>query len=130
MEFFMEKKIVQTSNAPAAVGPYSQAVKTESLVFVSGQIGLVPETGAMVEGGVEVQAKKCLENLRAVLEAAGSSMENVVKSTVFLADINDFAAVNTVYGEFFRSDPPARACVQVSALPKGALVEIEAVAVS
>jgi 2-iminobutanoate/2-iminopropanoate deaminase len=130
MEFFMEKKIVQTSNAPAAVGPYSQAVKTESLVFVSGQIGLVPETGAMVEGGVEVQAKKCLENLRAVLEAAGSSMENVVKSTVFLADINDFAAVNTVYGEFFRSDPPARACVQVGALPKGALVEIEAVAVS
>ncbi|MFO8089034.1 MAG: RidA family protein [Desulfatiglandaceae bacterium] len=125
----MEKKIVQTSNAPAAVGPYSQAVKTESMVFVSGQIGLVPETGIMVEGGVEVQAKKCLENLRAVLEAAGSSMENVVQATVFLADINDFAAVNTVYGEFFKSDPPARACVQAAALPKGALVEVAAVAV-
>ena len=126
----MEKKIVQTSNAPAAVGPYSQAVKTESMVFVSGQIGLVPETGVMVEGGVEVQAKKCLENLQAVLEAAGSSMERVVQATVFLADINDFVAVNTVYGEFFKSDPPARACVQAAALPKGALVEIAAVAVS
>jgi len=124
----MEKKIVQTSNAPAAVGPYSQAVKTESLVFVSGQIGLVPDTGLMIEGGVEDQARQCLENVRAVLEASGSSMEKVVKATVFLADINDFAAVNAVYGEYFRSAPPARACVQVGALPKGALVEIDAVA--
>ncbi len=124
----MAKKIVQTSDAPAAVGPYSQAVKTDSLVFVSGQIGLVPETGLLAEGGVEIQARKCLENLRAVLEAAGSSMEKVVKATVFLADINDFNAVNTVYAEFFDSEPPARACVQVGALPKGALVEVEAVA--
>lgn len=124
----MEKTIVRTSKAPAAVGPYSQAVKTESLVFASGQIGLVPETGQMVEGGVEVQARRCLENLQAVLETAGSSLENVVKATVFLVDMSDFAAVNSIYGEFFRSEPPARACVQVAALPKGALVEIEAVA--
>jgi 2-iminobutanoate/2-iminopropanoate deaminase len=124
----MEKTIVQTSNAPAAVGPYSQAVKTESLVFASGQIGLVPETGQMVEGGVEVQARRCLENLQAVLEAAGSSMQNVVKATVFLVDMSDFVAVNEIYGKFFRTNPPARACVQVAALPKGALVEVEAVA--
>ncbi|HDR14024.1 MAG TPA: RidA family protein [Desulfobacteraceae bacterium] len=124
----MEKKIIQTSNAPAAVGAYSQAVQAGSLVFASGQIGLVPETGLMVEGGVGAQARRCLENLRAVLEAAGSSMEKIVMATVFLADINDFATVNEVYGEFFQVDPPARACVQAAALPKGGLVEIAAVA--
>ena len=124
----MEKVIVQTSGAPAAVGPYSQGVKAGSLVFVSGQIGLVPGTGLMIEGGVEAEARQCLENVRAVLEAAGSSMGRVVKATVFLTDMADFATVNGVYGEFFPSDPPARACVQVPALPKSALVEVEVVA--
>ena len=124
----MEKVIVQTSGAPAAVGPYSQGVKAGSLVFVSGQIGLVPGTGLMIEGGVEAEARQCLENVRAVLEAAGSSMGRVVKATVFLTDMADFATVNGVYGEFFPSDPPARACVHVPALPKSALVEVEVVA--
>lgn len=124
----MQKTIVQTSGAPAAVGPYSQAVTAGSLVFVSGQLGLVPGTGLMIEGGVEAQARQCLENLKAVLDAAGSSMGGVVKTTVFLADMADFAAVNGVYGEFFLSAPPARACVEVAALPKSGLVEVEAVA--
>ena len=124
----MEKVIVQTSGAPAAVGPYSQGVKAGSLVFASGQIGLVPGTGLMIEGGVEAEARQCLENVRAVLEAAGSSMGRVVKAMVFLTDMADFATVNGVYGEFFPSDPPARACVQVPALPKSALVEVEVVA--
>lgn len=124
----MEKTIVQTSEAPAAVGPYSQAVTAGSLVFVSGQLGLVPGTGLMIEGGVEAQARQCLENLKAVLDAAGSSMAGVVKTTVYLTDMADFAAVNGVYGEFFSAAPPARACVEVAALPKSGLVEVEAVA--
>jgi 2-iminobutanoate/2-iminopropanoate deaminase len=124
----MEKSIVQTSEAPAAVGPYSQAIKAGSLVFVSGQIGLLPETGLLVNGGVEAQARQCMENVRSVLEAAGSSLTKIVKATVFLTDMADFARVNSVYGEYFPSDPPARVCVQVSALPKAAQVEVDAVA--
>ena len=124
----MEKFIVETSGAPAAIGPYSQAVKTGSLVFVSGQVGLVPGTGMMVEGGVEAQTRQCMENVKAVLEAAGSSLAGVVKAMVFLTDMADFAKVNSIYGEFFPENPPARACVEVSALPKEALVEVEVVA--
>ncbi|MEM7115886.1 MAG: RidA family protein [Chloroflexota bacterium] len=125
----MGKKIVHTDHAPAAVGPYSQANVVGNLVFTAGQIPLIPETGKMLEGDVAAQADLALKNLTAVLEAAGSSLDNVVKATVFLNDINDFAAVNAVYAKYFTKDFPARSAVQVAALPLGALVEIEAVAV-
>lgn len=121
------KKIISTEAAPGAVGPYSQAVVAGNLVFVSGQIPIDPTSGQMVEG-IEEQTEMSLKNLKAILEAAGSSLEKVVKATVFITDMNDFAAVNKVYAEFFKSDPPARACVEVSKLPKGARVEVEAVA--
>lgn len=124
----MGKKIVHTDHAPAAVGPYSQANVVGNLVYTAGQIALVPETGRMLDGDVAAQAELVLKNLTAVLEAAGSSLENVVKTTVFLNDINDFATVNGVYAQYFKENPPARSAVQVAALPLGALVEIEAVA--
>ena len=124
----MGKKIVHTDHAPAAVGPYSQANIVGNLVFTAGQIPLVPETGKMLDGDVAAQADLALKNLKAVLEAAGSSLENVVKATVFLNDINDFATVNGVYAKYFTRDFPARSAVQVAALPLGALVEIEAIA--
>lgn len=123
------KRIVETNNAPAAIGPYSQAVITEGrLVFTAGQLGMNPETGILVEGGVEAQAEQALRNLQAVLEAAHSSMDKAVKVTVFLADMNDFAKVNEVYGKWFTKEPPARSAIQAAALPKGALVEIECIA--
>ncbi len=118
---------VTTSLAPAALGPYSQAVKTGSLVFLSGQLGLDPQTGEL-RAGVEAQAQQALANLKAVLEAAGSSFERVVKTTIFLADLADFATVNTIYAAVFTSSPPARSTFQVAALPKGGLVEIEMIA--
>ena len=121
------KTPVVTDQAPAAIGPYSQGIAAEGLVFVSGQLPIDPATGAMPED-VAAQAKQSLANVKAVLEAAGSSMEKVVKTTIFLADIGDFAAVNEVYARLFESEPPARSCVEVAALPKGALVEIECVA--
>jgi 2-iminobutanoate/2-iminopropanoate deaminase len=124
----MKKKIVQTENAPAAVGPYSQAVKIGKLVYTAGQIPLDPATGKMVEGDVQAQTDRVLQNLQAVLEAAGSSLSNVVKTTVFLQDMADFAAMNEVYGRYFNEKPPARSAVEVAALPLGAQVEIEAVA--
>lgn len=124
----MSRFIIETADAPKAIGPYSQAIGTEQFIFLSGQIPLVPATGEMVAGGVEEQARQVLENVQAVLTAAGSSLSKVVKTLVFLADINDFAVVNGVYAEFFPQDPPARSAVQVAALPKGALVEIEVVA--
>lgn len=124
----MGKKIVHTAHAPAAVGPYSQAVVVGNLVYTAGQIALVPETGKMVEGDVAAQAEQVLKNLTAVLTAAGSSLDNVVKTTVFLNDMKDFATVNGVYARFFGQNPPARSAVQAAALPLGALVEIEAVA--
>ena len=124
----MEKKIVHTDHAPAAVGPYSQAVVVGNLVYTAGQIALVPETGKMLDGDVAAQAEQVLRNLTAVLTAAGSSLDNVVKTTVFLNDMKDFATVNGVYARFFGQNPPARSAVQVAALPLGALVEIEAVA--
>lgn len=124
----MGKKIVHTDHAPAAVGPYSQAVVVGNLVYTAGQIALVPATGKMLDGDVAAQAEQVLKNLTAVLTAAGSSLDNVVKTTVFLNDMKDFATVNGVYAQFFGQNPPARSAVQVAALPLGALVEIEAVA--
>jgi 2-iminobutanoate/2-iminopropanoate deaminase len=122
------KKIVQTDKAPKAIGPYSQAIRSEHLVFTAGQVGLDPATGELVEGGIEEQARQVLTNLKNVLEAADSGLNYVVKTTVFLKDMNDFAKMNAVYSEFFRENPPARSTVAVAGLPKGALVEIEAVA--
>ena len=122
------KKIVQTDKAPKAIGPYSQAIRLEGLVFSAGQIGLDPSTGELVPGGVEAQTRQVLTNLKNVLAAAGSDLNFVVKTTVFLKDMNDFPKMNAVYAEFFPENPPARSTVAVSALPKGALVEIEAVA--
>ncbi len=124
----MEKSAVSTNKAPQAIGPYSQAIKVGNLVFCSGQIPLDPETGAVVEGDVSVQTRRVLKNLKAVLDAAGASMEHIVKTTVYLKDMNDFVAMNGVYAEFFRSVPPARAAVEVARLPKDVAVEIEAVA--
>ncbi len=124
----MKKTIVHTDKAPAAVGPYSQAVKIGELVYTAGQIALDPATGQMVEGDVQAQTEQALQNLRAVLKAAGSSLKNVVKTTVFLQDMGDFKAMNEVYGRYFDKKPPARSAVQVAALPLGAQVEIEAVA--
>lgn len=123
----MKKQAVQTENAPAAIGPYSQAVKAGGFVFVSGQIPLHPQTGELVSG-IENQAAQSLENLRAILNAAGLEMEDVVKCSIFLTDMANFAAVNKIYERFFSAPFPARSCVAVSALPKGALVEIEAIA--
>ena len=122
------KQIVSTENAPAAIGPYSQAVRVGELIFTAGQIALVPETGKLIEGDIETQTRQVMENLAAVLQAAGSSLTQVVKTTIFVTDINDFAKVNQVYGSFFQDNPPARSTVQVAALPLGANVEIEVVA--
>ncbi|MGC8856554.1 MAG: RidA family protein [Anaerolineae bacterium] len=122
------KKIVVTEKAPRAIGPYSQAVRIEELVFTAGQIGLDPATMELIEGGIEAQTRQVLTNLKNVLEAAGSGLNYVVKTTVFLKDMVDFAAMNAVYAEFFGENPPARSTVAVAALPKGALVEIECVA--
>lgn len=126
----MSREVIATTKAPAAVGPYSQAIKANGFVFTAGQLGLDPATGKLVEGDVTDQARQALKNLQAILEAAGSSLEQVVKVTVFLKDINDFKRVNEVYAEFFQANPPARSAVQVAALPLGGLVEIEAVAVA
>lgn len=120
-------KIIEAPNAPAAVGPYCHARLVGNTLYTSGQIGLIPATGKLPQG-VEAQATQALDNLKAVLRAAGMGLEDVVKTTVFLTDINDFAAINVIYSNYFPSDPPARSCVQVAALPKAALFEIEAVA--
>jgi len=125
----MTRRAVQTSNAPAAVASYSQAIDTGHLVFLAGQIGLDPTTGEIVGGGIDAEAERALRNVIAVLDAAGLSMSDVVKTTCFLADINDFAAFNAVYGKFVTDPPPARSTFAVAALPRGARVEIEAVAV-
>ena len=122
------KKIIQTEKAPKAIGPYSQAIQIESLVFTAGQIGLDPATSEFVKGGMEEQTRQVLTNLRNVLEAAGSGLNYVVKTTVFLKDMNDFPKMNAIYAEFFSGAYPARSTVAVAALPKGALVEIEAIA--
>jgi 2-iminobutanoate/2-iminopropanoate deaminase len=121
------KEIISTDNAPSAIGPYSQAVKTGNLVFVSGQIPFDPATGEFVSQEVAEQTEQVLKNLSAVLEAAGSSLNNVVKTTVFLADMNDFAAMNDIYAKYFSENKPARATVQAARLPRDARVEIEAI---
>ena len=128
----MHKTIVRTADAPAAIGPYSQAVVVQvgdkRMIFSSGQVGFDPTSGAMVEGGVEAQTRQVLANLGAVLATAGAGFENVVKTTIFLASMDDFAKVNAIYGERFVIDPPARSTVQAARLPRDAKVEIEAVA--
>ena len=121
-------KVISTKKAPAAIGPYSQAIQVRNLVYTSGQIPIDPVTGAFVEGGIKEQTRQSLSNVRAILEEAGLSMANVVKTTVFMADMNDFADMNAVYAEFFTEPYPARSAVAVKTLPKGALVEIEVVA--
>jgi 2-iminobutanoate/2-iminopropanoate deaminase len=122
------REAIQTDHAPAAIGPYSQAMRTGDLLFCSGQIPLDPSTGEVVKEDVEGQARRCLENLSAVCEAAGASLTNAVRCTVYLTDMGDFARVNDVYGEFFEGDdPPARVAVAAAALPKGADVEIDAI---
>lgn len=121
------RTIISTDKAPGAIGPYSQAVKTEAMVFVSGQLALDPASGNIVTGGIKAETRQAMQNLKRILEAAGSSLENVVKTTLFIKDMNDFPMINEVYGEFFQNDPPARACVEVARLPKDAIVEIEAV---
>ena len=125
----MTKKIVTSEKAPAAIGPYSVGNIAGNLVFTAGQLGVDREAGKMVEGGIEAQTRQALINLQYVLEAAGTSLDNVVKCTVFLQDMGEFALMNGVYGEFFKENPPARSAFQVAALPLGGDVEIEAVAI-
>ena len=124
----MSKNIIETQKAPAAVGPYSQAVKSQGLLFVSGQLPLEPETGVMVENDMQTQTSRVLDNLQQIIEAGGSSMDQILKVTIYLTDMQQFSVVNDIYSNYFSRNPPARACVEVSALPKGALVEMEAVA--
>jgi 2-iminobutanoate/2-iminopropanoate deaminase len=126
----MAKRVIKTEQAPPAIGPYSQAIVGNGLVFAAGQIPLDPRTGQLVPGDARVQTRRVLDNLKAVLEAAGSAMDKVVKTTVFLCDLNDFGAMNEIYGEYFRENPPARSTVQVAKLPRDALVEIEAMALA
>ena len=126
----MSKRIVRTEQAPQAIGPYSQAVVAGGFVYVAGQLALDPHTGQLVPGDVRIQTKRVMENIKAILEGAGSSMAGVVKTTVFLRDLNDFGAMNEIYGSYFQEDPPARSTVQVAKLPREGVVEIEVVAVA
>ncbi len=126
----MAKQVVATQKAPQAIGPYSQAVKAGAFLFISGQIALDPESGEMVSADVEAQTERVMQNLKAVLEAGGAALEDVVKCTIYLKDMSDFATVNKTYARFFGDNPPARATVAVSTLPKDALVEIDATAYS
>ena len=129
-EEIMERKVISTDNAPKAIGPYSQAIRVGDFVFCAGQAGLDPATGKLVQGGIEAETRRVLQNLSAALEAAGSSLSRVVKTTVFLTNMDEFQRMNAIYAEFFPSAPPARSTVQVSRLPAGACVEIEAIAVA
>ena len=122
------RTIVKTQKAPGAIGPYSQAVKTDTMVFVSGQLALDPATGNLVKDNIKTEVRQAMNNLKSILEAAGSNLEKVVKTTLFIKSMNDFSLINEVYGEFFKQNPPARACVEVARLPKDAGFEIEAVA--
>jgi len=125
----MQREVVVTEKAPAAVGPYSQAIRVDNTVFTSGQIAIDPATGRLVEGDIRVQTRQVLTNLKAILEAAGSGLEHVIKTTVYLANLDDFPAMNQVYAEFFPDAPPARSTIQAARLPMGALLELEAIAV-
>lgn len=122
------KKVVSTKDAPAAIGPYSQAIRAGTMMFCSGQIPLDPKTGQIVSGGIDAQTTRVCENITAVLKAEGLSFADIVKTTIFLTDLGDFQTVNEIYGKYFSENPPARSTVQVAALPKGAKVEIEAIA--
>ena len=124
----MMKKVIKTAKAPSAIGPYSQAIQVGNLVYTSGQIPIDPSTGAFVEGGIKEQTRQALQNVKSILEEAGLMMSDVLKTTVFMADMKDFAEMNAVYAEFFTEPYPARSAVAVKTLPKGALVEIEVVA--
>jgi 2-iminobutanoate/2-iminopropanoate deaminase len=124
----MEKEIILSKKAPAAIGPYSPALKVGNLIFASGQVPIDPKTGKMIEGDIEAKARRTLENLKAVLKPYSIGLENVVKTTIFLKDMNNFSRVNKVYGEYFKEKFPARSCVEVSRLPKDAEIEIEAMA--
>ena len=125
----MSMKSIHTNQAPAAIGPYSQAIEANGMIFASGQIPIDPATGQFVEGGIQEQTRQALTNARNILQAAGTDMENVIKPTVYLSDINNFAAMNEVYAQFFTEPFPARSAVAVKDLPKGALVEIEVLAI-
>ncbi|WP_337814306.1 RidA family protein [Intestinibacter sp.] len=125
----MTNQVIHTENAPAAIGPYSQAVKAGNLLFVSGQVPFVPETMEIVEGDVKAQTAQSLKNLQAILKEAGADFSNIVKTTVFIKDMNEFAQINEVYAEYFGENKPARACVEVARLPKDVKVEIELIAV-
>lgn len=123
----MDKKVISTTNAPGAIGPYSQAIEVNGFVYASGQIPIIPETGELAVG-IKAQAKQALTNVKGIMEAAGLGMDNIVKTTVFIKDMNDFAKVNEVYATFFKSDFPARSCVEVARLPKDVLIEVEVIA--
>lgn len=124
----MRREIVSTDKAPGAIGPYSQAVKTDTMVFVSGQLALEPGSGNLISEDIEKETRQALTNLKEILIEAGSSLDRVVKTTLYISNMDDFPRINAVYGEFFADNPPARACVEVSCLPKNANVEVEAVA--
>jgi len=124
----MEKKIVATPNAPAAIGPYSQAIRIGDFLYTSGQISLDPETMKMITGDIEMETEKVLKNIESILKADGLNLNNIIKTTVYLTDLSEFTRMNQVYEKFFSETKPARACVQVAALPKGAKVEIDAIA--
>lgn len=123
------KQVISTTKAPSAIGPYSQAIKANGFIFVSGQLPIVPATGQFAEGGIVAQTKQSLENVKAILAQAGCTLDNVVKTTVLIKNMNDFAEMNTMYAEYFTKDFPARACFEVARLPKDALVEIEVIAI-
>lgn len=124
-----EKEVVTSEKAPKAIGPYSVGIRTGNLIFTAGQVGIDPSVGEIVAGGIEAETHQVIRNLRHILESAGSSLDRVVKTTVFLRDMGDFSRMNAIYGEYFTKNPPARSTVQVSALPKGAAIEIEAIAI-
>jgi 2-iminobutanoate/2-iminopropanoate deaminase len=124
---FIMKKIIATDKAPAAIGPYSQAIEVNGFLFTSGVIPIVPATGELVEGGIEEQAEQAIGNLKALIEAASARIEDTIKTTVFIKDMNDFAKVNEIYSKYFTGECPARSCVEVARLPKDVLIEIEAV---
>ncbi|WP_029689226.1 RidA family protein [Thermoanaerobacter sp. A7A] len=122
------KTIINTDAAPKAIGPYSQAIMVDGFLYTSGQIAIDPATGEFVEGGIEAQTERVLENIKAILKAAGMDLNNVIKTTVFVTNMGDFAKINEIYGRYFKDNPPARSLVEVKSLPKGALIEIEVVA--
>lgn len=129
MSMDVQKEIISSAKAPKAIGPYSQAIRAGHIIYTSGQLGMDPVSGVIVDGGVEAETRQALHNLESILSSAGTDLASVLKTTVFLRDINDFSRMNGIYQEFFKDQPPARSAVQVGALPKGAAVEIEAVAI-